>query len=89
MWFWIVMVSATRVGVALLLGVTLTGCTGSKPAADLPSNSASTSPGTPSGSASAGELPWPAAPTSALPAERGTKMLAEMQRWVDKELCPE
>jgi D-alanyl-D-alanine carboxypeptidase len=43
---------------------------------------------TPTSSATAGVLPWPAAPTSALPAERGSKMLAELQRWVDKELMP-
>jgi len=82
------MVSATRVGVALLVGVTLAGCTGSKPPAELSSNSGSTSAKTATASSSAGALPWPEAPTAALPVERSTKMLAEMQRWVDKEFMP-
>ena len=50
-----------------------------------------TSPAAASGSSTASlssALPWPAAPTSTLAADRASKMVAEMQRWVDKELMP-
>lgn len=82
------MVSAKRVGLVLLVGITLAGCTGSTPAANPASSPGSTPTTAGAGSPSAAVLPWPDAPTSALPAERSTKMLAEIHRWVDKDLMP-
>lgn len=78
--------SLTRSGAALVLGLALAACTGSGQGADLTISSATAPSQSPT--ESPGGLPWPAAPTSALPPERATKMLAEMQRWVDKEFMP-
>src|SRR5215207_4370380 len=83
------MVPVVRLCLVLVLCVTLAGCTGSTPPPDVGSSSGSRAATTPSGSApEAGALPWPDAPTSTLPQEGSEKMLAEMQRWVDKELMP-
>jgi len=75
----------TRAGAAALLMVSLAACTGADPV----------DPGTPSAATSerstatlSSTLPWPVAPTSTLAADRAAKMVAEMQRWVDKELMP-
>lgn len=77
--------TCTRAGAAALLGVALAACTGPEPAdRDTPSATASAS----STATSSSALPWPDAPASTLAAERASKMVAEMQRWVDKELMP-
>jgi D-alanyl-D-alanine carboxypeptidase len=77
--------TCTRAGAAALLVVALAACTGPDTA------DRETSPAAASGSSTASlssALPWPAAPTSTLAADRASKMVAEMQRWVDKELMP-
>ena len=78
--------SVTPTVAALMLGLALAACTSSGQGANTVSPSA-TAPSQPP-TTSAVALPWPAAPTSALPPERATKMVAEMQRWVDKEFMP-
>lgn len=75
-----------RAGAAALLGVTLAACSGADPAAAPVTSSAAASGS--SAVASPGLLPWPAAPTSALPPERAARMVAEMQRWVDEGFMP-
>ena len=76
----------TRGGAAALLGIMLAACTGPDPGAApvTPSAAASESPAV----TSPGVLPWPAAPTSALPPERAARMVVEMQRWVDEKFMP-
>ena len=81
------MKSALSLGVAVLAAAAMAGCT-SGTSDDRPAGSVSGTAAAPSGSTSAGELPWPDPPTSPLPAERTSKMLAEMRRWVDKNLLP-
>ena len=77
--------TCTRVGAAALLLVSLAACTGTDPVdRGTPSAAASGS----STETSSNALPWPAPPTSSLAADLASKMVAEMQRWVDKELIP-
>lgn len=78
----------TRAGIAACLTtvLALAACTAQPPSPNRATRSP-TSSGTSRG-ASPGALPWPTLPTVALPPERGAKMLAEMQRWVDKEFVP-
>ena len=79
----------TPAGIAaacLATALALAACTAQPPPPDRAKVSP-TSSGTPL-EASPGALPWSATPTAALPAERASKMLAEMQRWVDKEFLP-
>ena len=78
--------TSTSFGAALMLGLALAACTSSGQGAD-PTTSSVTAPSQTS-TESSGGLPWPAAPTSALAPERATKVVAEMQRWVDKEFMP-
>jgi D-alanyl-D-alanine carboxypeptidase len=64
----------------------LTGCSASKPT---PPSSVASSPATPTNSAVVlGASEWPAVPDRALPSEVASKMGAEVQGWVDKELLP-
>lgn len=74
--------SRRRCATLLMLCLGVAACTGSDQTGDPPTPMASGSSPTPSRSTT--ELPWPAAPNAALPAERATKMAAEMQRWVDQ-----
>ncbi|WP_299443682.1 serine hydrolase [uncultured Phycicoccus sp.] len=77
---------SARSGAALFSVLMLAACTGSRMGSD-PSVLPTTRPAqTPILSSRA--LPWPAPPTSALPADRSTPMLAEMQRWIDREFMP-
>ena len=77
--------TCTRAGTAALLVAALAACTG--PDAAQREASPAAAPGS-SAATSSNALPWPPAPTSTLAAERATKMVAEMQRWVDKEFMP-
>ncbi|MGA8047160.1 MAG: serine hydrolase, partial [Dermatophilaceae bacterium] len=76
----------TRAGVGLLSAFMVAACTGSGTDPE-PTASMTTEP-LPTLSEVSTALPWPAAPTSAVPAEDATAMVAEMQRWVDAGFLP-
>lgn len=80
----------TSRGGALLLIVALAACTGAGSEGDTPTPSTGANSQAPSGSPSrtVGALPWPVAPTAALPTRRAEPMTAEMRRWVDEQLLP-
>lgn len=75
-----------RAGAALVLGFTLAACTSSGQGADPTGSPMSPSSQTPTRFSVA--LPWSEPPRAALSADRATKMLAEMQRWIDREFMP-
>jgi len=80
------MEAGLRVGVAMIVSLALTACSGSGGASDssIPSSGAAQRTPSPTGTA----LPWPPAPTAALPAERANKMATELKRWVDEKYLP-
>lgn len=80
------MEAGLRVGVALIVSLALTACSGSGGASDPSTPSSGAAQRTPSPTSTA--LPWPTTPTAALPAERANKMATELKRWVNEKYLP-